>query len=125
MAPAGEAYVITEFVRRTDEEEVLAAAFGAAAFDVLVLDLAHYDVRTFITYHALGALLHGGWEEYAVEVDRWLDHATERGIETLSYSIVAVRPASSFRLTRRTVPPGASSPGYRAAELIEGWRERT
>jgi hypothetical protein len=53
-------------------------------------------MRTFVAYLAQGSLLHGGWVEYAAEVDWWLDHASVHGIETLSYSIVALRRASSF-----------------------------
>jgi carbamoyltransferase len=124
LAPDGEAYLISQFVRRADEDHVLTAALGSAGFDVLILDLAHYDVRTYITYHAHRALLHGGWREYAAEVGRWLDHATARGIETLSYSIVAVRRAASFRLRRQTVSPAASVAGTGAAQLIGEWRTR-
>jgi carbamoyltransferase len=122
LAPNGEAYIITQFVRRPNEEQVLATTLGGLGFDVLILDLAHYDVRTFVAYHAHGSLLHGGWVEYAAEVDRWLDHASVHGIETLSYSIVAIRRASSFHLSRRTVPAAASAANTSPAQVIERWR---
>lgn len=124
LAPDGEAYVITQFVRRPDEADVLGAALGGTGFDVLIVDLAQYDARAFVTYHAHRALLRGGWAHYSAEVERWLNHVAAHDIETLSYSIVAVRRAPSFRLTRRTVPGAATARTSSAAHVIGEWRSR-
>lgn len=122
LAPSGELYLVTHFVRRPGDDEVLAGPLGRGGFDVLVLDLAQYDARTMIFGQARPKLLGGGFDEYAGEVARWLDHADAARIEKLSYSIVAIRRAPEFRLTRQALPPRALFPGASPAQAVEKWR---